>query len=78
MLRFLLLLLGLIVAGVYLWRGLLRLAGRGSGQRLPAKERVVRCAHCGLYVPEGEALVLGPHHFCSEEHRLEGPRGGSA
>ncbi|MEJ2687653.1 MAG: PP0621 family protein [Gammaproteobacteria bacterium] len=31
--------------------------------------RMVRCDHCGLYVPEAEALNVGDHHYCSEAHR---------
>jgi uncharacterized protein len=75
MLRFLLVLLGLVMAGVYAWRTLLRLAS-GAGRertRPPAKERMVPCARCGLYIPESEALAQGALHYCSEEHRLAGP-----
>ena len=32
-------------------------------------ERIVQCVHCGLRVPEGEALVSGNDHFCCAEHR---------
>ncbi len=32
-------------------------------------ERIVQCAHCGLRVPEGEALGAGDDHYCCEEHR---------
>lgn len=31
--------------------------------------RMVRCDHCGLYVPEAEALTVGERHYCSEDHR---------
>jgi uncharacterized protein len=73
MLRFLLFLLGLVVAGLYAWRALLRLVSGTHGRQAPAKERMVPCARCGLYVPESEALLRGALHFCSEEHRIAGP-----
>ena len=75
MLRFLLLMLGLFLAGLYLWRALIRLARGGARRDLPAKERMVPCARCGLYVPEGEALAREALFYCSEEHRLAGPSG---
>jgi uncharacterized protein len=31
--------------------------------------RMVRCAYCGVHVPEGEAIGEGPRFFCSPEHR---------
>lgn len=30
--------------------------------------RMVRCLHCGLHVPEHEAIAQGGKHFCSLEH----------
>jgi uncharacterized protein len=37
---------------------------------------MVSCAHCGLHLPEADALP-GPDgaHYCSEAHRRAGPRG---
>ncbi|WP_374338331.1 PP0621 family protein [Methyloversatilis sp.] len=34
-------------------------------------ERIVQCAHCGLRLPEGEALSDGERHFCCTGHRDE-------
>ncbi|MBL8475210.1 MAG: hypothetical protein JNK71_03955 [Methyloversatilis sp.] len=34
-----------------------------------AIEQIVQCAHCGLRLPEGEALPAGERHYCSIEHR---------
>jgi uncharacterized protein len=51
-------------------RGLLRSsrpAGRGGKQ----SARVVQCAHCGVYVPEQEALASGGHFYCSDAHRKD-------
>lgn len=30
---------------------------------------MVRCAQCGLHVPESEALKRGDHYYCSAQHR---------
>ena len=30
--------------------------------------RMLRCLHCGLHVPESEAISQGGNHFCSLEH----------
>lgn len=42
----------------------------------PAKstESMVRCAHCGIYLPRSEALMSNHHTWCSLEHAKLGPR----
>ena len=34
-----------------------------------APEQMVRCAHCGLYLPRSEAVRDGESYYCSEGHR---------
>jgi uncharacterized protein len=29
---------------------------------------MVQCAHCGIYIPEQEALVNGDRFYCSAAH----------
>jgi uncharacterized protein len=42
--------------------------------RIAATE-MVRCAHCGVHLPHGEAsLDAQGRVFCGPEHRLAGPR----
>ncbi|WP_425425142.1 PP0621 family protein [Thiolinea disciformis] len=36
--------------------------------RLKKTTRIVRCAQCGLHVPEAEAVQYGGKSFCSLEH----------
>lgn len=37
-----------------------------------ATERMVRCAHCGMYLPASESVTTPSGKvFCSEEHRLQ-------
>lgn len=72
----LLLLIALIVVVILLFKSYKRRAG--SGADTPAgpdagtggrAERMVRCAHCGLYLPEAESLEARGRTFCSEEHK---------
>jgi uncharacterized protein len=36
-----------------------------------AAKNMVRCAHCGLHLPESEAISDGRQYFCSQEHRRQ-------
>jgi hypothetical protein len=53
-------------AGHVIWR---RLKGpaRRSGGGQPAR-RVVKCADCGVYVPEDETVARGPDHRVCASH----------
>jgi uncharacterized protein len=33
------------------------------------QERMVKCAYCGVHVPESQALRRGSDSYCSPEHR---------
>ena len=39
-----------------------------AGQ-LPPSEAMLRCAHCGVYMPQSDAYQRGELTFCSVEHR---------
>lgn len=73
MLRFVVLVAAVWVAFLIIRQLLRSGSARPNAPRLPDK-RMVRCAHCGLHVPEDEALRQQQHYFCSEKHRLAGPR----
>jgi uncharacterized protein len=61
-------LLGLAVYIAYRWWRMqaLRTNARGKAARV---EAMVRCEHCGLNLPESEAVKLGSRRFCTVEHR---------
>ena len=40
-------------------------------ERLKEQGTVVRCAHCGMHVPQFEAYRAGNRMYCSREHALE-------
>lgn len=31
--------------------------------------RMLRCEHCGVYIPESDVIKEGVHVYCSHEHR---------
>ncbi len=72
---FRLLLLALLVYAVYrLIRGrTARPPVPGPRRQALPEQHMVRCAHCGVYVPEAEALGDGGHRYCSQAHRTAGP-----
>lgn len=67
-----------IVVVVALWimmrsRGATRPAARAPfGDTGP--QAMVQCSHCGVHLPYAEALISSGDTYCSEEHRLAGPR----
>jgi uncharacterized protein len=77
--KYLVLLLVLVVALGAMWLGR-RKGEPAAGKRRPdaspaALQQMVACAHCGLNLPQGEALVDDAGRpYCSAEHRRLGPR----
>jgi len=68
-----LLILVLVVLVAYAFVKALAAKGRASGPapRQRAGERMVPCSHCGINVPESEALTAGERYFCCDEHRRQ-------
>lgn len=73
-----LLLLIIAIVGVFLIvRTLLRSPARKSPDppgRLKQQGVVVRCAHCGMHVPQLEAYRSGNRMYCSRDHALADSR----
>ena len=71
-----LLVLVVVAVGYAWWRGQRTGAPPPQGKRpLPPPQDMVACAHCGVHLPQGEALTdAGGRAYCSEAHRLAGPR----
>lgn len=42
----------------------------------PDAERMVRCAHCGVYLPASDSIADAGEVYCSEAHRISGPAPG--
>ncbi len=69
----LLLLIAAIVGVFLIVRTLLRSPGRKPPEkpgRLKQQGVVVRCAHCGVHVPQFEAYRSGKRMYCSRDHAL--------
>ncbi len=45
---------------------------RAEKRTQPLSGKMVRCAHCGIYIPENEAFEQAGHSYCSREHRDAG------
>lgn len=66
------LILALLFAAIFLIRKFFSkniAAEEGSQKQLKAK--MVKCIHCGVYVPEETAIKALGKTYCSEAHRLD-------
>lgn len=68
----LLVLIALVVLVVWLVKRALR-SGNPPPKALWEGE-LVKCAHCGVHLPRGEAREAGGALFCSDEHARLGRR----
>ena len=73
-----LILLALVFGVLWLLKG--RRRGEGAAPKSrpaePAKpQAMLACAHCGVHLPQNDVLAdAAGRPFCSEAHRLAGPR----
>lgn len=63
------LLLVLVIAIV--WRLAQGVRRKNAARRTPpaAPGQMVSCSHCGLYLPQSEAVAAGDKYYCCAEHR---------
>ena len=74
--KYLLVLAVIVVFGWVMLRGRTRRADApktGGGVHAQA---MVACDHCGVHLPRQEVLRDATGSFCSEAHRLAGPKQG--
>jgi uncharacterized protein len=71
--KYLVVVLVVVLLGWLLLRKPRRKAHRDAAIGKP--QAMVACAHCGLHLPGGDAVRSNGRTFCSEAHRLAGPRG---
>ena len=62
------------VIGLGLWVLIVRNRQPRRNDAAPTSLAMVECAHCGLHLPSDDALLSGTRVYCSEAHRLAGPR----
>ena len=71
----------LILIGIIVWLVWRAVAGNRERaavkrQTRPQVGRMVRCEHCGLFVPAEEAVHADTRVFCCEAHRRQAVRTG--
>lgn len=77
MARVVLILLVVLVAAFWLVGRQRRLRAGAKPPPAPADggpEAMLQCAHCGVHLPRGDAVMDGAHAYCSSAHRAAGPR----
>ena len=43
-------------------------------EQVAAPQAMIACSHCGVHLPAADAVVDAGGSYCSETHRLAGPR----
>lgn len=64
----------LLVIAIVVWRLLVKRA-QSRREAAPVErpmQEMVKCCHCGVYLPEAESVVASGRFYCSEAHRLAG------
>ncbi|MFN4359300.1 MAG: PP0621 family protein [Hylemonella sp.] len=66
-------LLAIVLLLVWLWRSSRRQASSSDQPdpptTPPGPQEMVRCAHCGVHLPHGDAIVGRIGLYCSREHQ---------
>lgn len=70
MFRYLLLVLAIWI-GALIVRQMLRSHGIQRQEQPRPMENMVQCAHCGVHLPEKNAISAQGRYYCSEQHRRE-------
>ena len=73
LLRIIIILIGLWLILTIIKRALA--SRRNKPPHAPILAKMVPCDHCGVHVPESEAIQDGNKLYCSEEHRKAAKQG---
>nr|WP_314487822.1 PP0621 family protein [uncultured Pseudomonas sp.] len=65
--------IALIAIAFWLWRKFKISQQPNRQASLDDPLRMVRCAHCGVHLPDDRALQRGSHWYCSQHHLEQGP-----
>ena len=66
--------IAIIFAAIWVWRRYISAPKRPSqAQREDEPAPMVRCAHCGVHLPQTDALPAGTRYYCCAAHREQGP-----
>ncbi|ERI54415.1 PP0621 family protein [Pseudomonas sp. NPDC077186] len=67
--------IAVIFAAIWIWRRFVSKPKRPR-PREDAAAPMVRCAHCGVHVPQSQALSQDQRWYCSQAHLEQGPHAG--
>ena len=62
-----------IFAAIWIWRRFISKA-KSTRPTEDAAAPMVRCAHCGVHLPNDRALHRGNQWYCSPAHLEQGPK----
>ncbi|HEY1029354.1 MAG TPA: PP0621 family protein [Pseudomonas sp.] len=69
--------IAIIFAAIWVWRRYISAPKRpGQAQREDEPAPMVRCAHCGVHIPQTQALTQDQRWYCSQKHLEQGPHTG--
>jgi uncharacterized protein len=74
MIKYLLLAAFVYVAFIWLQRAAAGARKSARSGAPGAQEKMVTCAHCGVHLPQSESVSEGSRIFCTDEHRIAGPK----
>ena len=65
--------IAVIAAAVWFWR---KFKSPAAKQQRPAPDAalMVRCAHCGVHLPQDRALSSRQAWYCTQAHLEQGPK----
>lgn len=73
--KYMIVILVVVVAGWLLLRGRSRdVSARRGAAPGSQPQAMVQCLHCGVHLARADALLDNRGAFCTEAHRLAGPR----
>jgi len=62
-----------VAAIFWAWRTLSGSRQAVQSTRQIKEKDMVACVHCGVHIPQDEAVVSGQQNYCCEEHSRLGP-----
>ncbi|MRJ22096.1 hypothetical protein FRT60_17430 [Pseudomonas haemolytica] len=66
--------IAVIAAAVWFWRKFKNPAARQPRPAEPDATPMVRCAHCGVHLPQDRALSSSQAWYCTQAHLEQGPK----
>jgi len=65
--------IAIVFAVLWVWRKIKSATQQPGRKSAEQTLMMVRCARCGVHLPQDRALTRGQHWYCSQVHLEEGP-----